>query len=106
MQFFEILRLYIYVRRENRYIYMSDNTIPLVSLLNNRYSVSAPKRVEQGEQTQATRQTEFTPTVDYSSRNLFSGNLSGVNTNIGIGDYQDGPVQAGRKLGGRTLAFG
>ena len=56
--------------------------------------------------TQAPAQTQFTPTVDYEQPNMFSGHLVGLNSNIGIGDHQDGQMQAGRKLGGRTIAFG
>lgn len=49
--------------------------------------------------------TGYVEPVEYSGQNPFAGNLTGVNTNIGIGDYQDAQYQAGRKLGGRTLAF-
>lgn len=49
---------------------------------------------------------QFTPTVDYEQPNMFSGPLVGIISSIGIGDNQDGQMQAGRKLGGRTIAFG
>ena len=40
-----------------------------------------------------------------SGTNPFGGNLVGINPHIRIGYYQDGQIQAGYKLGGRTLAF-
>ena len=64
---------------------------------------SAP-RVDGGSKT-APVDTSFAQPVNYANSNLFAGNLDGVNTNIGIGDYQDGPTQAGYKLAGKTLAF-
>ncbi len=51
---------------------------------------------------------QYTPPIEpqeTSGTNPFGGNLVGINTNIGVGDYQDGQTQAGYKLGGRTLAF-
>ena len=47
------------------------------------------------------------PPGDSVSQNFFSSNLVGVNTNIGIGDTQYGPSQAGydRPIM-RTLGFG
>ncbi len=64
---------------------------------------SAP-RVDGGTKT-APVDTGFAQPVNYANSNLFAGNLEGVNTNIGIGDYQDGPTQAGYKLAGKTIAF-
>lgn len=66
--------------------------------------VTSTPRVEQGK-TATPVETGYVEPIDYSGQNLFAGNLTGVNTNIGIGDYQDAQYQAGRKLGGTTLAF-
>lgn len=111
MQFLFFRILYIYVRRKNRYIYMGTSAVNsigqdprLMNVLFGRYTKKSPvEKIDGGIQTQGA--TGFTPTVDHTSPNLFAGNLTGINTNIGIGDYQDGQEQAGRKQGGKTIAF-
>jgi len=62
------------------------------------------QRVEGGQKA-APIETSYTQPVESAGQNPFAGNLVGVNTNIGIGDYQGVQYQAGRKLGGTTLAF-
>lgn len=66
--------------------------------------ITSTPRVDGGTKTPPV-DTSFAQPVNYANSNLFAGNLEGVNTNIGIGDYQDGPTQAGYKLAGKTLAF-
>ena len=67
--------------------------------------VTTTQRVEPGNTASPVERTGYVEPVENSEQNPFGGNLVGVNTNIGIGDYQDMQSQAGRKLGGRTLAF-
>ena len=75
---------------------------------NNRVlpflGITSAPRVSGGSKT-APVNTNFAKHVNYANSKLFAGNLEGVNTNIGIGDYQDGPTQAGYKIAGTTLAF-
>lgn len=68
--------------------------------------LGATKRIEGGSSAPIEK-LPYVEQVRHSTGNPFdNGNLVGVNTNIGIGDIQDGPTQAGYKLGGRTIAFG
>ena len=66
--------------------------------------ITSTPRVDRGSKTAPVDACLAQP-VNYANSNLFAGNLEGVNTNIGVGDYQDGPTQAGYKLAGKTIAF-
>lgn len=78
---------------------MAIDKLPMLGLLTQTQGI-------QGKKTPPIEESHFNPPIDYSGQNLFGGGLVGVNENIGIGDSQDGPTQMGRKLGGRTIAFG
>ena len=67
--------------------------------------VTSAPRIERGGKATPVEEIGYVEPVNYNGENN-NGNLVGVNTNISIGDYQDGPTQAGYKLGGRTIAFG
>lgn len=68
--------------------------------------VTSAPRVEGGSKAAPVERTGYVEPASYGGGTPFdNGHLVGVNTNIGVGDYQDGPTQAGYKLGGRTLGF-
>mgnify|MGYP007070205311 CR=1 FL=1 len=86
---------------------MVNEIPPLLNILNNRYNVTAAPAVgERGVNgVNGVNGTEFTPTIDYTGANLFAGNLVGVNTNVGVGQYYGGSYSGGYQQGGMTIAF-
>lgn len=65
------------------------------------------KSVTSAEASLYPKKPESTETGGNNKRfSLFSDHWVGVISSIGIGDYQDGQIQAGRPLGGTTLGVG
>ena len=73
---------------------------------NPEYKVNNPWGYNTGAVSGVNPTTEvYTPTVEYTGANLFAGNYSGINENLGVGSQIHYPKQAGVDRTGSTLGF-